>query len=443
MEKSIKYWIFLSAIFACTIFLCFKQLKNNNWNRCISSDGKGYYAYLPALFIYHDLQYKFVDHYEEQYYQTENRVNFTNTFHDKKVNKYWIGTALLMSPFFSIAHILALILNYPSDGYSFIYQTLIAIGACFYLLIGLFFMRKLLQLFAFKELEIFITLFAIVFATNLFYYTVAEPSMSHVYSMAAIAAFAYFTKSFFISKKTKYLKLAILILGVVILIRPSNAIVIFAMPFLAGSLNNLKEVFKATPFNKLWPIWIVFVLLISLQLIYYKLSIGQFIIYSYGNEKFNFLAPHFYDFILSYRRGMFVYAPILLVTLLGGIPMLKKSLFQAFSLFLFIMVFIYILSSWWMWYYGGGFGMRPVIDFFVFFAIPLTFLIQYLNQKRYLKWLGYGVIISCVILAQIQTYQKVNFILPWDGINKEIYWKIFLKTNPSYIGKYTNVYHAQ
>jgi hypothetical protein len=96
-----------------------------------------------------------------------------------------------------------------------------------------------------------------------------------------------------------------------------------------------------------------------------------------------------------------------------------------------------------MWYYGGGFGMRPVIDFFVFFVIPLTFLIQYIIQKRYLKWLGYGVIISCIFLAQIQTYQKVNFILPWDGMNKEIYWKIFLKTDSTYIGKYTNENHAQ
>lgn len=443
MEKSIKYWIFISAIFSCTIFLCFKQLKNNNWNRCISSDGKGYYAYLPAIFIYHDLQYKFVDQYEKKYYQPENKVNFTSTINNKKVNKYWVGTALLMSPFFSIAHILAQVLNLPYDGYSFIYQTLIAIGACFYLLIGLFFMRKLLQLFAFKELEIFIALFSIVFATNLFYYTVAEPSMSHVYSMAAISVFAYFLKRFFISKETKYLKQAILLLGVVILIRPSNAIVVFALPFLAGSLNSLKETFKAISFKKLLPIWVIFFLLISLQLIYYKLAIGQFLIYSYGNEKFNFLAPHLFDFIFSYRRGMFVYAPILLLAIFGCIPLLKKSLFQAVSLITFILVIIYILSSWWMWYYGGGFGMRPVIDFFVFFVIPLTFLIQYIIQKRYLKWLGYGVIISCIFLAQIQTYQKVNFILPWDGMNKEIYWKIFLKTDSTYIGKYTNENHAQ
>jgi len=75
VEKTIKYWIFICVIIACTIFLCFKQLKDNNWNRCISSDGKGYYAYLPAIFIYHDLQFQFVEQYETKYYNEENKVD--------------------------------------------------------------------------------------------------------------------------------------------------------------------------------------------------------------------------------------------------------------------------------------------------------------------------------------------------------------------------------
>jgi len=184
----------MSVLLASTIFLCFKQFKNSNWNRCISSDGKGYYAYLPAVFIYHDLQFNFVDDYEKKYYQPENKVKFTIDYNHKKVNKYWLGTAVLMSPFFAVAHTLTTLSNLPNDGYSFIYQAMIAIAASFYLLLGLYFMRKLLLLYHCKEIEIFISLFAIVFATNLFYYTVAEPSMSHVYSFFVVSAFVYFSK---------------------------------------------------------------------------------------------------------------------------------------------------------------------------------------------------------------------------------------------------------
>ena len=33
---------------------------DGRWSRIVTSDGNGYYAYLPAIFIYHDLQYNFI-----------------------------------------------------------------------------------------------------------------------------------------------------------------------------------------------------------------------------------------------------------------------------------------------------------------------------------------------------------------------------------------------
>lgn len=443
MEKSIKYWIYISVITACTIFLCFKQLKNNNWNRCISSDGKGYYVYLPAFFIYNDLQFQFVHQYETKYYKPGNTVDFTNKYDEKYVNKYWVGTAILMSPFFATAHFFATLLKLPTDGYSFVYQMMIAIGACFYLLLGLFFMRKLLLLYFCKEVEIFIALFALVFATNLFYYTVAEPSMSHVYSMATMCAFAYYAKKYFETYTLKFLKLAAILFAFIVLIRPSNAIVILALPFLAGSIKIFKEGFKNCKGIQLISVLTLVVLIISIQFIYYKNAAGAFFVYSYGNEKFNFLNPHINDFLFSYRRGLFVYAPLLFLALFGFIILAKKSSFQTKALAIFLIVIIYVLSSWWMWYYGGGFGMRPMIDFYVFFSVPLALFIGYLLKVKSVKWIGLLAIVSCILIAQIQTYQKVNFILPWDGIDKEIYWKLFLKTDPAYIGKFTSENHAQ
>lgn len=433
----------MSVLCASTIFLCFKQLKQHNWNRCISSDGKGYYAYLPALFIYNDLQFKFVDDYENKYYHPENKVNFTIDYNHKKVNKYWLGTALLMSPFFTVAHVVATLFHLPNDGYSFIYQAMIAVAASIYLLLGLFFIRKILLLYSFKEIEIFLSLFAIVFATNLFYYTVAEPSMSHVYSFFAVSAFVYFIKKYFQTYIVKYLNYAIVGLALIILIRPSNGLVIFALPFLAGDKDNLVKSFQSMRISKLIPALGLALLLVLLQLSYYKISTGNYFVYSYGNENFNFLHPHFIDFLFSYRRGMFLYAPLLLFSLLGFFPLFKHSRYEAIALFLFLFLMTFILSSWWMWYYGGGFGMRPVIDFYVFFALMLALLIKYSFEIKWLKTISAILVVICVSITQIQTYQKVNFILPWDGINKEIYWEVFLKTNPAYIGKYNRNTYAK
>jgi hypothetical protein len=428
----------MCVLLASTIFLCFKQFKNNNWNRCISSDGKGYYAYLPAIFIYHDLQYNFVNSYESKYYLPENKVNFTIDYNSKKVNKYWLGTALLMSPFFLIAHFVSTILSLPNDGYSFIYQAMVAFAAVFYTLLGLFFIRKLLLLYYVKEIEILITLFALVFATNLFYYTVAEPSMSHVYSFFVISSFVFWTKKFYQTFKEKCFIYAIVSLAIIILIRPSNGLIVFSIPFLAGDIQNFKKSFIALKLLRLLPWFGLALLMIFLQLFYYKISVGNYIVYSYGSEKFNFLNPHLFEFLFSYRRGLFIYAPVLFLSILGFKFLYKISTFQTMALALFLFIVIYILSSWWMWYYGGGFGMRPMIDFYVFFAILLASFLKANFENKLFKFLSLISLIICVLLAQIQTYQRVNFILPWDGINKEIYWKIFLKTDSSYIGKYSS-----
>jgi hypothetical protein len=87
--------------------------------------------------------------------------------------------------------------------------------------------------------------------------------------------------------------------------------------------------------------------------------------------------------------------------------------------------------------------MRPVIDFYVFYVILLALFIKFSFEKKWLKWISTISITICIVIAQIQTYQKVNFILPWDGINKEIYWQLFLKTDPAFIGKYNSDTHAQ
>lgn len=435
--------MFITVLIASTIFLCGKQFKKSNWNRCISSDGKGYYAYLPAVFIYHDLQFNFVDEYESNYYQPENKVKFTIDFNTYKVNKYWIGTSVLMSPFFMLAHTLATLFNLPNDGYSFVYQAMIAAAGSFYLLLGLFFIRKLLLLYYCKEPEIFISLSAIVFASNLFYYTVAEPSMSHVYSFFVISAFTYFIKKYFQNFESKHLSYAIICFAIIVLIRPSNAIVIFAIPFLAGDLKSLKKSLKLFDVIKCKLSLGIAFAMVLLQLVYYKISSGHYLVYSYGSETFDFLNPHIFDFLLSYRRGLFIYAPLLLLSLFGFIPLFKNSKFQIISLSFFLILMIYTLSSWWMWFYGGGFGMRPVIDFYVFFVILLAMFLKYSFEIKALKLVYTILIVFCIMIGQIQTYQKVNFILPWDGINKEIYWKIFLKTDPALIGKYNSNTYVQ
>ena len=67
----------------------------------INADGIGYYDYLPSLFIHHDFIRKDISVSKDlNYYKRINSLEIYNDYHNRKLNKYPCGTAILQSPFF-------------------------------------------------------------------------------------------------------------------------------------------------------------------------------------------------------------------------------------------------------------------------------------------------------------------------------------------------------
>ena len=127
-------------------FLGFYTLFHGGHNgRFVTGDGKGYYAHLPALVIYHDWDYRFMEKYESTYYEPANYAEFRNQVDGEWVNKYFAGVTLLMMPFFLLAHLVSLVSGLPADGYNPVYQYAVAFAALFWLWAGLFFLRKFLN----------------------------------------------------------------------------------------------------------------------------------------------------------------------------------------------------------------------------------------------------------------------------------------------------------
>lgn len=427
----------LFVIITSSAVIVKKKIINQQWKTIVESDGKGYYAYLPAIFIYNDLDFSFIEHYENQYYNKGNFVDFRSHTPHGIVNKYWIGESVLMLPFFTIGHIIANVFDYATDGYSKPYQVMVSVAAIFYLLLALILLHTLLT--KFYQISNWISVLCLVviyYGTNLFYYAVAEPSMSHVYSFFAITCFYFFAKKFFIQNKTKDVFIAALSLGIVTLIRPSNLMVLATIPFIAGSFQVLKNGAKTIIKNHLILSLVTFSFLIFplLQGFFYYHNTGSFFVYSYSNEGFNFTNPELFNFLFSYRKGWFTYTPISLLAIIGIIVSIKKHKFEMLSLLVFLFIVLFILSSWWMWYYGGSFGMRPMIDFYSLLVLPMAYFIDCMSRTKLLKSIAYAAISFFIILNITQTYQRINFILPWDGMTKEKYWQIFMKTDKKYIG---------
>lgn len=399
------------------------------WRTIVETDGKGYYAYLPAIFLYHDLQYDFIVEAEASIYGIGGAQKRLLS-NGQPGNKYFVGVAVLLTPFFLIAWFVSKITGHGSGGYNMIFFSSVAAAAIFYLLIALMYIRKLLLLLGSREKWIGVILLLLVFATNIFWYVLYEPSMSHIYSFAAVSAFLFYIKSYENQKKNYQLICAAATLAIITLIRPVNVMIVLGIPFLSGSYKNFMVLFNAIFRNKkalLLSIAVYSVLVFIQPYIYYRTS-GDFFKWPYTNEGFDFKHPHFWDGLFSYRKGLFIYTPLMLVAFLFIIPYFKKSLFAALGYLLSFIIFIWVITSWGSWSYGGAFSLRPVLEFYPLLIIPMAVGLNNLKRRSEI------ILILLVFLpitgfCLFQTYQYEKHILSYDDMNKEKYWKVFLKTD--------------
>lgn len=401
----------------------------DHWKNIIEADGKGYYAYLPAIFIYQDLNFGFFDEIEkDKYYSVHTYYDYRSNAEGKIINKYYAGTAVAQLPFFLIAHLFSPAFGFEQDGYSKLYTIFINLAGIFYLVAGLYFLNKLLKAFSIGKVHRTMTFWAIVFGTNLFFYTVSEPAMSHIYSFAFIAMFLFYAMRFFQGRNKSSLILMAGLLGLIVLIRPVNGMILLALPFIAGSFQKLKKGFTGifvSPKYLLVSIAIFFAML-SIQLIIYKISTGKFFVYAYGKEGFNFLTPHMIDILFSYRKGLFVYTPLYLLSMAGLIFLWKSNRFAFFSWLGFFVTITYVFSSWWMWYYGGSFSSRVYVEYLPMFVILLAIAFSRINSNFW-KRVFVTAAIVLVVLCQVQTYQYRYNQIHWSEMDKEMYWDVFLR----------------
>ena len=100
------------------------------------------------------------------------------------------GVAILQLPFFLLGHLFAGVFNYDQNGFSSPYGVAQLVGAACYAGAGCVLAFRTAWRFSSQEsaLLAIVSLFA---ASNLFYYTVYEPTMSHMYSFFLVALFIY------------------------------------------------------------------------------------------------------------------------------------------------------------------------------------------------------------------------------------------------------------
>lgn len=425
----------VTYILSCLILLYTSFIFYPKWNAehteaTIAWDVSGYYWYLPATFIYKDLKkQEFADSIIDKYNPTPEWMQSFKHKSGNQVNVYSSGMAVMYLPFFTVAHLVAKPLGYPADGFSIPYQLAIQIGGVLMALIGLWYYRKLLRKW-FSDKTVSIMLLLIVVGTNYLNYAAIETGLSHNWLFTLYALLLLNTYNFYNRPSYNYSIRIGLLIGLIILIRPTEIISIL-IPLLWGmegiSFGAIKKQLKylSTQYKQVLLTSVAVIAIGSIQIIYWLYVTGEPLVYSYEEKGFSWLAPHFKSYMFSTRSGWLMYTPLLLFSFLGLIPFLKYGKNKVMVL-LFFFLSLYITSAWDIWWYGGS-GGRAMIQSYPVILIPFATLIERLQYTKVIKWLLAPFMLLFAYINIWFTYNAhkgEGLYSANGGMTKAFYWNV-------------------
>lgn len=426
--------ISLISLLIIMIVVTWNHLNMRIWednNRVIAWDVIDYYGYLPATFIYKDLTLRFT---EENYEYFRNKIWSRKLPDGNRVFKMTSGLSVMYFPFFISAHVIAKLTGIPATGFSNPYRIALLISSIAYLFIGFLALKYTLKRY-FSDLIVAITVLGLYFGTNLFYYTTIEAPMSHVYGFCLFALFILLTLKWYEHPTWKYSILLGLASGLIVLVRPSNmVIVVFFIVY--GTIFFMKNNFSINHIFKIHGKHLIVIIVFAFltwvpQLIYWKKITGSFMYYSYNDEGFFFTDPKILKGLFSFRKGWLIYTPIMSFALAGIIILYKRINSLFLPILIFTIVNLYIIFSWWTWWYGGGFSQRPLIESYALLAIPLAASIEKVISKG--KAIRIPLIFVFILFFLLGIWNHIKYYygsIHWDGMTKEAYFDHFFETKP-------------
>lgn len=406
----------------------------------LSYDVFGYYLYLPMGFNYNDLtihNYSTIDTILNTYHSSDTFYQAYKLENGNWVMKYSMGMSVMYAPFYFIGHFIAKYFGFSDDGFSKPYQLSILYGCLIYTIIGLYYFKKILAEF-FTQKNAAIVFVLIVFGTNYFFHVSihGQGAMTHNVLFSLYAFVLWYTIKWYQNFKLKYLFFVGLGIGLMTLIRPTEIIaLIIPLLYKVTSISSFKERCVLVLKTHNIQFFILFTLvgvLLSYQLVYFKILTGTFLFNSYEainpGEGFEFSHPYILEVLFSFRKGWFIYTPIMLLALVGFIYLYKNKREFFFPAMIYFLINLYIISSWSCWWYAGSFSSRALIPSYVLMAIPLGYLLVKVLSGKF-KMAMYSVLILIVCLNLFQSWQVKAGILDTTNMSRAYYKSVFFQTS--------------
>ena len=431
MKSRIVLWLTAALLFLAQAHSKpWKALEVFDW------DQGGYFSYLPARFLYKDAGRpdSLAKLVEQQWLikrgaHPMNALGMSKLPNGKYITKYPIGVAVSELPWFAGAHVYARLHGDALNGFSRPYQHAAMLAGLFYAVVGLWVLRSLLRRYYSDEVTAW-TLAGIGLGTNLFNYSSFQAAHSHAVLFLWHAALLYCTARWYERPQRRWALGMGLFLGLATLCRFTEAIYVL-IPLTWGLSTGDK-------WRQRLPLWGqhfgqlalaagLALAVVSAQLFFWHAVSGNWVLNGYYGEYFDFSHPHIVEALFSIERGWFVYTPLMALSLVAGLPVLRRYVPAAVPATLVLLpVVLYLTFSWEQWSYGSTFSARPLISLYPLLALSLAALLAAGLRAGASSGIVVRVLVTgCLLLNLLQTWQYSAGILQGVGETAALYKERF------------------
>jgi hypothetical protein len=355
--------------------------------RIRGADEIEYFSYLRSLGFDRDLE--FGNEYQHFYdLDPGGLAGFKGTFLDKRetetgrhINFGPMGSAMLWSPFYALAHAVVLAAralgsSVPADGFSRPYQAAVCYGSALYGFLGLALVHDALRRRAGREEPAASwAVAALWLATPVLYYMTVAPGFSHACSLFAVALLVWLWLRAAETDTLAGWTLVGAAGGLCGLVREQDAL------FLAAPAAHLLwQTSRRRDWARLLPRLAgmgaaAFVVFLP-QLLVYKVLTGGYHPSRMVSGKLHAASPHFLEVLFDPGHGLFVWSPLLLLATvgLGWIAVRGRDGVAALLGLAFLMQ-VWICGALDTWTQAGAFGSRRFVSSTAAFAWGLAALL--------------------------------------------------------------------
>jgi len=265
------------------------------------------------------------------------------------------------------------------------------------------------------------------FGTNLLAYVYFMPAMSHAVSFFAVSLFLYiWHRSYGQLTPRRFIRLGAL-LGLIALQRYQDTL--FAVVLLVEWFPWMVKQLKGLQWKKIlllagnFALLLCFILIVFLpQMFTWKIIFGKYFrnvqqeTMGYG---FSFTNPKALQVLLSSWHGLLYWTPLIIFCLIGLIYLYYRNRVLGAGFIIAFLLQLYFISSWHDWHGGASFGSRMFVSSTMVFTLGLSALIDRLQHRIRLTWLGlFGVLF--IVWNYLLLYQYGSSMITRTG---PVSWK--------------------